>query len=406
MLIRISNLLVLITSCLAVGLAASTCLAQNSVTDFHRILQEKSAFDAADLAALEQGQTVVKPEPVQEKREVAVSGLVRLQVPADVFLQSFREGMTARSNPAILEIGRFSSSPTLDDLQTLTIDKRDLDDLKACAAGNCQLKLSAAMIERLHKEVNWEAPDYQVQATQLIKLMLLDYVRDYLARGDAALIEYSDKPKVVRLVEEQRGLSSAATYLNDFFAGTQQKSGGLSTSQLAVVEDAIIWSKIKFGLKPVIAINHTVIYRRDEDSGPQILISSKQIYANHYFDASLSRTAFVTISGPTPVSYLLYENRSRADGLEGVFGRIKRGIVENKAVDGLKAILRSSQARLEARAANLPVTEQEVAGTPSARRWAIGRVHIFLWLLWITAFLMFLGRGSFGWKASLSPERR
>jgi len=381
-------------------LLAHPCVAQNSVAEFHQVLRQKAAFAAVDLAALEHGATVVKLLPVEEKREVAVSGLVRLQAPAQLFLQSFREGLATKNNPAILEIGRFSSKPTLDDLQALTIDKRDLEDLKTCEVGDCQLKLSSAMIERLQEQVNWEASDYQLQATQLLKQMLLDYVNDYRARGDSALIEYSDKRKAIRLAEEQRGLMATSSYLNDVLSGNSQYLKGFSRSNLVVVEDALVWSKIKFGLKPVIAVNHVVIYQQRDESGPQILISSRQIYANHYFDSSLSLTAFVTIPGAS-ASYLLYENRSRADGLEGVFSKLKRGIVESRAINSLKTILQSSQQSLEARALNLPGAPQ-VESEPSGSRWRITRGLLFLCLLWISALLLFLGRGALGWKRTFS----
>ncbi len=84
----------------------------------------------------------------------------------------------------------------------------------------------------------------------------------------------------------------------------------------------------------MIAINHISIYKRDSDVGPQVLVASKQIYANHYFNAFLALTAFVNVPGATNGSYLVYENRSRADGLEGPFGKIKRGVVEKKALEG------------------------------------------------------------------------
>jgi hypothetical protein len=161
------------------------------------------------------GSRFVKLLPIQDKREVAVCGVVNLQVSTDAFLKSFRESMVRKSNPAILEIGSFSSEPTLNDLQELTFENRDIEDLKECVVGNCKLKLSAAMIERLHSEVDWTAGDYRIQATQLLKLMLLEYVRDYLRRGDIALIEYSDKANEVRLADEQQALmadSNSATH--------------------------------------------------------------------------------------------------------------------------------------------------------------------------------------------------
>jgi hypothetical protein len=148
MLTRISSLQVFISFCAIVCLGTGSALAQSSVTDFHKTLREKAAFDETAFAALQEGQTVVRLLPVGDKREVAVCGLVGIEVPAEMFLQSFRETMFRKTNPAILEMGSFSNTPTLDDLRDLTVENRDLDDLKECVVGDCRLKLSARMIER------------------------------------------------------------------------------------------------------------------------------------------------------------------------------------------------------------------------------------------------------------------
>jgi hypothetical protein len=403
MLTRVNRLLGFVGFCAVVWLGANTAWAQNSVAEFEKILREKAAFDENDFAALEQGQTVVRLLPVKDKREVAVSGLVSLQVPAEVFLHSFRENMVRQSNSAILEIGRFSATPTLDDLQTLTIEDRDLEDLKECVVGDCKLKLSAAMIERLQKEVDWEAPGYRVQATQLLKLMLLDYVRDYLARGDTALIEYNDKPEEIRLADEQRALMAASGYLNNVVPDFSRYLKGSAKSEMSVVENALVWSKIKFGLKPVLAINHIIIYKRQHGSGPQVLVSTKQIYANHYFDSSLALTAFVNIPGSSSGSYLFYENRSRADGLGGMFGKMKRAMVEGKAVDSLKSILESSKANLIARASSQNESTMAPVGR-SGRRWRISRIQMFLLFCLISGFITLFTLSKYSWKSSITER--
>jgi hypothetical protein len=401
MLRRISKPLVFITFGAIVWLCTNLAWAQNPVSEFHRILREKVAFDETDFAALQQGQTIVKLLPVQDKREVAVSGLVSLQVPAEVFLKSFRESMFRKSNPAILEIGSFSSNPTLDDLKDLTIENRDIEELKTCVVGNCQLKLSAMMIERFQREVDWKAPDYQNQATQLLKAMLLDYVRDYQARGDAALIEYNDKAKTVRLAEEQRALK-AGSY--DGLIKFSQYVKGFPEPKLTNVENAIVWSKVKFGLKPVIAINDITIYKNEKEVGPQILIASKQIYANHYFDSSLALTAFVSIPGASPGSFLLYENRSRADGLGGMFGGIKRGIVEGRAVDGLRGILEHSKVNLNASVLGQTESTAPAGGERSWRRWSVGRARLFSLLFLITAILALFALSNYRWKSVVNAR--
>ena len=163
-----SCLLFFICFCAIVSMGANTCLAQNSVAQFQKALSDKASFTETDFFELTQHRPVVKLLPARDKREVVVAGLVPLQAPAELFLQSFRESMTRKNNPAILEIGSFSNPPTIDDLQFLTFEERDLADLKDCVVGNCRMKLSVAMIDRL-KEVNWSAPDYRAQATQLLK---------------------------------------------------------------------------------------------------------------------------------------------------------------------------------------------------------------------------------------------
>ena len=361
-------------------LAATGALAQSSTSELQRILSEKAAFEPADFAALQQGHTIVKLTPITDKREVAASGVVSLRTSAEKFLWSYLDSMTRQNNQTVLEAGRFGSAPAVADLQQLTIDSQDLDDLKQCVTGDCQIKLSATMIERFRREVNWEASDYAAQATQLLKTMLADYVRDYLKHGPAALIEYNDKRDVIRVAEEQQALGAASGYLNDLLRETE--------FDMQLVQDAIIWSKVKFGLKPVLVINHVKAYKFERDSGPQVLVSSNQIYASHYFTSSLALAAFVSV--PDATSYLVYENRSRTDALFGPFSKIKRGVIENKSMAGLKSILEHSKSRLEGTATASAGTEMAGEHSVSWGRRLFGGIRPLLWVLVISAFAALL----------------
>lgn len=371
-----------VLACLAAILASTgnTALAQSSAGEFQKILHEKAAFEPADFTALEQGQTIVKLTPITDKREVAVCGLVNLRTGPDQFLRTYLDGMTRQNNRTVLEGGRFGSAPAVADLQQLTLDARDIEDLKECVAGDCQIKLSAKMIERFRREVNWQASDYPAQATQLLKTMLVEYVRDYLARGPAALIEYNDKREAVRVADEQQAIGSASGYLTDLL-----RNAG---SRMLLVEDSIIWSKVKFGLKPVLVINHVRAYKDERDHGPQVLVASNQIYANHYFTSSLALTAFVNLPGTAP--YLVYENRSRTDGLAGPFSKIKRSVIESKSVEGLKSILEHSKMRLEGTAFNTAQTAVVVHQSSGWRPRLFGGIRPVLWGLVLFGFLALL----------------
>ena len=399
MLTRVRHLPVLVVAYALICAAASPAAAQTSLAELQKLLHEKGAFEETDFAALQRGETVVRLAPVGDKREVAVSGLVTLRANANEFLRSYRDGLTRKGNAAVMEVGTFGAAPALPDLETLTLDADDIEDLKECIVGDCELKLSAAMIQRFSREIDWRAPDYAQQATRLFKAMLLEYVKDYRSRGDAALIEYHDKQNEVRLADEHQALTRASGYLSE-----------VSRAEMQPLEELLVWSKIKFGLKPVIAINHVTIYKRDRELGPQILAVSKQIYANHYFNSSLGLTGFVTVAGPT--SYLVYENRSRADGLEGPLGKLKRGIVQKKALEGLKGILDSSKLTLEApMMARQSATASENAPNSWGRR-LFGGIRPLLWFLIISALIALLALRTYEGKANragvkqLKPEQR
>lgn len=379
MLTRVHVLSIICIVTALVCLTATGALAQSSTSELQRILNEKAAFEPADFTAVERGQTIVKLTPNTDKREVALCGLVSLRTSAENFLRSYLDSMTRQNNQTVLEAGRFGSAPSVADLQQLTIDPRDIDDLKECVAGDCQIKLSAKMIERFRHEVDWQASDYQAQATQLLKTILADYVRDYVARGPAALIEYNDKRDIVRLADEQQALRSAPGYLNGLL--NDPRSG------MQLVQEAIIWSKVKFGLKPVLVVNHVKAYKFEREHGPQVLVASNQIYANHYFTSSLALAALVSVPGAT--SYMVYENRSRTDALFGPFSKLKRGVIENKSVAGLKSVLEHSKARLE----GSTTAEAAFAVHQSTGSWGrrlFGGVRPVLWVLVISALAALL----------------
>lgn len=403
MLTRMRHLPVFMLACTLLAAAASTTDGQTSLAELQQVLQQKAAFAETDFAALQRGETITRLAPVQDKSELAVSGLVSLRASAEDFLRSYRESLAHSNNAAVLAVGQFGTMPALSDLQDLTLEPSDIEDLKSCAVGNCRLKLSAAMIERFAREINWQAPDYAQQATQLFKTMLLEYVRDYRARGEAALIEYNDKQGEVRVADESRAIGSASGYLNDLLATvtTPQRS------ELQPLEDLIVWSKIKFGLKPVIAVNHVTIYKRDRQLGPQVLAVSKQIYADHYFNSSLALTAFVTVAGPT--SYLVYENRSRADGLEGPFSKFKRGLVEKKVLAGLQGILEHTKLSLEA-PLNTGDSAVSVNTSGGWKQRLFGGIRPLLWFMIISGLIALVALRNYEGKTSrtagvkLKPE--
>lgn len=366
-------------------LSAITSPGQTAVQEFRDLLRDQAAFTADDFSAIDRGEIVVKLLPVKDEREVAVCGLVRTQAPVGASLMAFRNSMTQQNQKTILGAGKFSSPPSLEDLQALTLEGRDIEDLKRCVVGDCKLKMSAAMIERFRHEVDWRAPDFRLKATRLFRQILVDYVSDYLARGDLALIEYDDGAQGVRLDEEHRSLLDASLYINDLAPEFANYLKSFPRPELSEVENAVNWTKISFGLKPVTILTHVATYTRSSHGIPQILVVSKQLYANHYFDSSLALTAVISVplDGKTSDSYLLYTNRSRADALAGSFSRLKRNLVEGEAVTNLRGLLLQTRLNLETSSMNQP----DVPGRSEKAKileWLFGGTRLFWWLITLT----------------------
>jgi hypothetical protein len=347
--------------CALLAISAMTCLAQG-VEELRTNLKARAGFTEDELSTLDGGGVLVKLLPVSDKREIAVYGVMRLRGVPDVIVKAFQDSMVQQNSTSILARGKFSDPPTQADVETLSLEERDIEDLRHCVVGNCELKISAAMIVRFQREVNWAASDYGRQANNLFREILLDYMRDYRTRGDAALIEYHDQRRAVSLREEQQSLLDRMIYLNVFAPEFTTYIRNFPDTQLSDVESHINWTKLKFGLKPVTIITHVATFKRSNDSARKIFSISKQIYANHYLDSSLAATTVIGIATPNgvPESYLLYTNYSRADSLAGSFSRVKRGLVESESIENLNALLLQTRANAAVVSANQSGSNQAV----------------------------------------------
>ena len=78
----------------------------------------------------------------------------------------------------------------------------------------------------------------------------------------------------------------------------------------ADAEDFLYWVKEKFWLMNVVSLNHSTVVDRITASGRLIMAVSKQLYATHYYEASLSVTAYLADRSGEE-GYLVSLNRTR-----------------------------------------------------------------------------------------------
>ena len=319
--------------------------AQTADPDFRKALAQRAAFGTEHIAALERGEPVAKVIPANDPREVAVCGVIELPSNAETALKAFELSLAQLKKKSSLQSGMFSNTPRPEDIGTLTLSDGDIADLKTCTVGDCKLKLSSAMIQRFQKSIDWNAIDYKEQVNRLFRLMIVEYVTAYLKRGDAALIEYADQSVSVPLAREQESLLAKLLYVNEAAPEFIRHLKALPQSSVPVGH-SLSWAMIDFGLKPVLMITDLATYRSEVDGIPRVLELSKQIYANHYIDASLSLTAVIGDQTRTK-STLLYVNHSRSSALASLFGKLKHKIVEGRATDDLNRLLRQTMLNID-----------------------------------------------------------
>ena len=328
-------------------LAPESLEAANAIDELRNYLRTRASFDVNDISRMEGGEYVSKLLPVNDKHEIAFCGVISLNAMPEKGFDIFKERLSRLDKKALMASGSFSDVPTISDLQTLTLERVDIESLKNCRVGACDLNLSTDMIRRFQSEVDWTRLDHSEQATDLFRRLILEYVTDYQSRGHSAWIEYANYPHALSLGKENDQLLKELRWIDAFAPEFSQYLQGPSSPAPTNIRRWVTWAKLKFGLKPVIMLTEMITYSPgDRSPGTDLLLSiSRQIYASHYVDSSMGLIAVIqnSESETTSSSYLLYVNHSRSSVLRGIFGNFIRKLVEHEVMESVKLLLENSK---------------------------------------------------------------
>jgi DNA-binding transcriptional LysR family regulator len=191
--------------------------------DVRTVLTTQFGFSSGELADLSRGQIVKRGLPSRAPGEIAVAGAVRIRAQKSAFFARVRDIERFKSGEGVLQIGRFSTPPVLEDLAALTVDKDDFDP-RSCRVGDCGVRLPAAMIERVRREIDVNAPDAQARGAALFKQILLEDVSAYLS-GAERMPQYDDGSKPIRPHDDLEGILAAMTAAELDLAAAAEPSG-------------------------------------------------------------------------------------------------------------------------------------------------------------------------------------
>jgi hypothetical protein len=327
---------------LTFGAAAVAAQERAVDTDVQTLLAKELRFSRDDLAALRRGDVVKHGLPSRAPGEIAVVGAVRVHASKEAFFARVRDIVRFKSGPDVLQIGRFSTPPMPDDLAGLTVDKDDFD-VRACRLHDCGIRLSAAAIERVTREVDVKATDAQARGAAWFKQMLLEQVTAY-ASGGARMTEFDDGDKPIRPADEFDGVVANMPEIAALMPSLVEHLRRYPDAPLPDAEDFLYWSKEKFGIDPFITVTHVTIVCL---SASTCVMTTRDVYSSRYLDASVALAIASDVAGAPPAFDLVYDNRSRANALKGGLSGLRRSFAERRARSGMEENLRTLKKQLE-----------------------------------------------------------
>lgn len=331
----------------AVALLPSVHNRQSLPADVDEFLRTAGRFSDADRAALAAGRVITRVEPGTTNTEVLVLSAVKVFATRERTAQYYGQFTAYVDGQVTLGFGRLSQPPSLAEVKALALDRGEIESLRSCRPGDCDLRLPATAIETLRSQIDWTAADAADRVNQRVRQAVVGYVTAYQTLGDDALVTYADRRDPISLKDQWRGLLAASKMLHQHAPSLTEYLAAFPKTPLAGGRDVFYWVQENYGRKPVLSLVHTVVY--DPPGQPdRTLIAQKQIYASHYYEGSLAVAAVVgATEGGRPVSYLIYGNRSRGDLLKGGFGGLRRSIADDQARKAAEQTLTTMKTVLE-----------------------------------------------------------
>ena len=331
------------------ALFVAPAASQEGLREPEQFLTKYLGFSHDQVLQVERGAVVVKILK-REKHEVGAAGVVRLNVPPEFFVARFRDIERHKKSEAVLQVRKLSDVPKAEDFSALTLPPREIRELKTCRAGECQLKLSNSQIEAIQR-LDFADPAMEEQLNTAMRNLLADYAREYVTGGTKAMVVYADKAYLVETATQFAGLLHRSPYLLEYAPEFPAYLRDFSGTPPEGVERFLYWSKENYGhdLRPVVAITDVIMYQHP-GGNPPVVIASKQIYASHYFEASLGMTLLFegNETDTSPGFYLVYVNRSQIDLLRKWYSIFGRGSLSDSVRSSMRKNLSELKTKVEA----------------------------------------------------------
>jgi len=329
---------------IAATVLPSRGVAQGMPPSLAQFLQHTIALTPGELSGATNGQPVVKVLDPADRREIAVFGVVRIDVPRQFYVRRATDFPTAHRDPSRLRFALFSEPAAASDVVGLTLPHNDVQDLAQCRTGSCHVKLSAQAIADLRAHIDVASPTADSSVSAYFRARILEYVAGYRARGDSALAIYDDQESRTAAAQVFAAMLSRSPYMYQYAPSLERYLEHYPSDRPAGISEALFWADDDLpGLRQTITITHVVVYAPPE-LPDATLIAAKLLYADHYLDGALDLTAVVDQAAGI---YLVLLRRLHFDNLPSGGVMNVRGRVTGKLRERTAAFLRDAKTQSE-----------------------------------------------------------
>jgi hypothetical protein len=312
----------------------------------YRFFREFVGLSEDQIGAIRSGKAVAKVIDSRTPDEVFVFGSVYVDASPEKYLELASDVDALRKLPGYLAIQSFSDPPQLSDLEGFTLDRQDIDELKNCKVGHCEVQLPTEAMEGFKQSIDWSAPDAAYNVNHLARKMALQALLNYMNGGNTALGVYRDKNHPAAVAETFDALITRLSALPVYLPELNEYLLEYPKTKSDKVQAGFYWEEVNFGLKPTFRIVQRVVYRGANPSDPAYALAEKQLYASHYFETALDLTVLVR-DAQRPGFYIITVKGSKQAGLTGLKGSIVRKVAVDKARSSLGRVLATIKQRLE-----------------------------------------------------------
>jgi hypothetical protein len=314
-----------------------------------QVLGQRFGLTRDQLASVDAGTAIAVVLPSSADGEIVVAGGVFVHATAARLVAVLQDVERLESGGGFIRTKRLSEPPRLSDFAGFQLPPADVEALRDCRPGRCEVKLGQSGFDRLAK-VDWVSPDAAARVSALARQAALDYVLAYRKGGDRELAVYLDSDRPQAIASEFAQMIHRVDLWPDVLTPLAKYFGGYPTAARSrLTSNFFYWSLAEFGLKPVFRINHVVVDKTGRTSGPLYIVAVKQLYASHYFRTAFEVRAVLSDRHPSGKGvYLVVLNMARSDGLTGLFGGLIKSRARDGSRDGLERALAAIRRMAEA----------------------------------------------------------